>query len=624
LDINNLLEQGILFHKKNSLNEAKKIYKEIIEIEKENFQAIHLLGVVFCQQKDYNEGIRLIEKSLQINNKNYSALNNLGNIFLELKKYPEAIEKYKRALHLNENYTAAIYNLGNAYKAISKYRIALEYYYKAIISDPKFFDAYYDYAELLERTGRIEEALKYYSKLLELNPNHPYLLGSIVRSKLNICEWNSLESDIKEIKNNLFNTKTINPFDILLITDSLKHQIEVIKQYSEDKFPATENIADIIEDDNDNNKIKIGYYSSDFSNHPVGYSIVQLFEFHNKEKFEVYAFYFGKKYDEITERISKECKKFIDVSNISDFELINLSKKIGINIAINLNGFTNNSRTKIFSSRLSPIQINALGYPSTMMAPYMDYIIADEIVIPEKNQKFFKEKIIYLPFFYHISDDKKKISSKNYTYKDFNLPSDKFIFCCFNNILKINPYIFSLWMKILKKNENSVLWLKSNKKNVVKNIKLEAEKFKINSDRIIFADKLESSADYLASYKLADLFLDTFPYNAHVTGCDALYSGLPILTLCGESFASRVGASLLNTLNMNELITYSETEYVSKAYNLSVNKRKIAELKQELLKPLNILKLFNSKLYVEKVETAYIEIFETLKNRITPKNIYIK
>ena len=179
-------------------------------------------------------------------------------------------------------------------------------------------------------------------------------------------------------------------------------------------------------------------------------------------------------------------------------------------------------------------------------------------------------------------------------------------------------------MKILKKNENSVLWLKSNKKNIIKNIKLEAEKFKINSDRIIFVDKLESSADYLASYKLADLFLDTFPYNAHVTGCDALYSGLPILTLCVESFASRVGASLLNTLNINELIAYSETEYVSKAYNLSVNKKKIAELKQELLKPLNILKLFNSKLYVEKVETAYIEIFERLKNKITPKNIYIK
>jgi predicted O-linked N-acetylglucosamine transferase (SPINDLY family) len=258
------------------------------------------------------------------------------------------------------------------------------------------------------------------------------------------------------------------------------------------------------------------------------------------------------------------------------------------------------------------------------MAPYIDYIIADEIVIPEKNQKFFKEKIIYLPFFYHISDDKKKISSKNFTYKDFNLPSDKFIFCCFNNILKINPYIFSLWMKILKKNENSVLWLKSNKKNIIKNIKLEAEKFKINNDRIIFVDKLESSADYLASYKLADLFLDTFPYNGHVTGCDALYSGLPILTLCGESFASRVGASLLNTLNMNELIAYSETEYVSKAYNLSINKKKITELKQELLKPVNILKLFNSKLYVEKLEKAYMEIFETLKNKVTPKNIYIK
>jgi predicted O-linked N-acetylglucosamine transferase (SPINDLY family) len=622
LNINNLLEKGIFLHKKNSLDEAKKIYKEIIEIEKENFQAMHLLGVIFFQQKDYDQGIQFIEKSLQINNKNYSALNNLGNIFLELKKYPEAIEKYKKALNLNKNYTAAIYNLGNTYKAISKYKIALEYYYKAIISDPKFFDAYYDYAELLERTGRTEDALIYYSKLLELSPEYPYLLGSIVRSKLSICQWKSLDEEIEKIKNNLFNKKTINAFDILFITDSLEHQTKAVKQYSEDKFPFAGNVIDLKQENN--NKIKIGYYSSDFSNHPVGYSIVQLFEFHNKEKFDVYAFYFGKKNDETTKKISKECKEFIDVSNISDFEIINLSKKIGINIAINLNGFTSNSRTKIFSGRISPIQINALGYPSTMMASYMDYIIADQVVIPEKNQKFFKEKIIYLPSFYQISNDKKKISNKNYTYKDFNLPSDKFIFCCFNNILKINPNIFSLWMKILKKNENSVLWLKSNKTNVIKNLKLEADKSKIHSDRIIFANKLESSEDYLASYKLADLFLDTFPYNAHVTGCDALYSGLPILTLCGESFASRVGASLLNTLNMDELIAYSETEYVNKAYNLSINKKRIAELKQELSNPLTISKLFNSNLYVEKIETAYIEILEGLKNKSTPKNIYIK
>lgn len=622
MNINNLLEKGIFLHKKNSLDEAKKIYKEIIEIEKENFQAMHLLGIIFFQQKDYDQGIQFIEKSLQINNKNYSALNNLGNIFLELKKYPEAIEKYKKALNLNKNYTAAIYNLGNVYKATSKYKIALEYYYKAIISDPKFFDAYYDYAELLERTGRTEDALIYYSKLLELSPEYPYLLGSIARSKLSICEWKSLDEEIEKIKNNLFNKKIINAFDILLITDSLEHQTKAIKQYSEDKFPSTAAVIDLKQENN--NKIKIGYYSSDFSNHAVGYSIVQLFEFHNKKKFEVYAFYFGKKNDETTKKISKECKEFIDVSNISDFELINLSKKIGINIAINLNGFTSNSRTKIFSSRISPIQINALGYPSTMMVSYMDYIIADQVVIPEKNQKFFKEKIIYLPSFYQISNDKKKISNKNYTYKDFNLPSDKFIFCCFNNILKINPNIFSLWMKILKKNENSVLWLKSNKTNVIKNLKLEADKCRVESDRIIFANKLESSEDYLASYKLADLFLDTFPYNAHVTGCDALYSGLPILTLCGESFASRVGASLLNTLNMNELIAYSETEYVNKAYNLSINKKKIKELKQKLSNPLTISKLFNSKLYVEKIETAYIEILEGLKNKNTPKNIYIK
>lgn len=619
MDINNLLEQGILLHKKNLLDQAKKIYEEIIAIDEKNFHAIHFLGIIFCQQKDYNQGIKLIEKSLLINNKNFSALNNLGNFLLELKKYPEAVEKYKQALNINKNYTAAIYNLGNAYKASSEYKIALEYYYKAIISDPKFFDAYYDYAELLERTGRIEESLKYYYKLLELNPDYPYLLGSIVRSKLSICKWDYLNLEIDKIKNNLFK-KTINPFDILLITDSLEKQTEAIKIYTQDKFPPTQNIVNLIEN---NNKIKIGYYSSDFSNHPVGSSIFQLFELHNREKFEVYTFYFGKKKDDVTEKISRNCKKFIDVSNISDFELINLSKKIGINIAVNLNGFTSNSRNKIFAGRLSPIQINAIGYPSTMMATYMDYIIADEIIIPKQHQKFFSEKIIYLPF-YHIYNDKKKISNKNYNCKDFNLPSDKFIFCCFNNILKINPYIFSLWMKILKKNENSILWLNSNKQNVIKNLKSEAEKLKINSNRIIFKNRIKYFDEYLSSYKLADLFLDTFPYNAHVTASDALYSGLPILTLCGESFASRVGASLLNTMNMNELIAYSETEYVNKAYNLSIDKKKITELKKELSKSSTISKLFNSKLYVEKIEIAYTKIFEKFKNKIAPENIYIK
>jgi len=614
------LDSAIELHQKGFLNNAQEQYENIIKFDPNNFQAIHLLGVIFFQKKNYLKSIKLINKSININPNNFSAYNNLGNVFRELKKYADAIKAYNKAIEINPNYTGCLYNIAKTYTSTSNNKLALIFYEKTIASDRNFLDAYYDYAELLENLGKYNESLETYYKLLKLNPDYPYLKGSIVNLKLKICKWENLGEDIKDIENNIIKKQAANPFHVLLITDSPKLQKIAIEKYSQHKFPPFN--STFINSAN-NKKIKIGYYCADFSDHPMGRITPELFENHNKNIFEIYGFYFGAINDSLTSRISNSFHKFINVFTKSDIEIVDLSRNLGIDIAVDLNGFTKNCRPNIFAYRCAPLQISYLAYPATMGCGYIDYIIADKILIPEDHQKYFTEKIIYLPKSYQVSDQKRSISKKIIYKKDFNLPEDKFIFCCFNNVTKINPEIFDIWMKILKKNQESILWLLSDNKNVIYNLKLEAEKRGIKKDRLIFCNKL-TNEDHLARYKLADLFLDTIPYNAHVTANDALWCGVPVLTLIGASFASRVGASILNALNMKELIAHSKTEFEDIASSLYKDPKKFKSIKQKLLNNKINTTFFNTKLYTKNLELAYLDIYKKNKKNLKPENIYIK
>ena len=614
------LDSAIELHQKGFLNNAQEQYENIIKFDPNNFQAIHLLGVIFFQKKNYLKSIKLINKSININPNNFSAYNNLGNVFRELKKYADAIKAYNKAIEINPNYTGCLYNIAKTYTSTSNNKLALIFYEKTIASDRNFLDAYYDYAELLENLGKYNESLETYYKLLKLNPDYPYLKGSIVNLKLKICKWENLGEDIKDIENNIIKKQAVNPFHVLLITDSPKLQKIAIEKYSQHKFPPFN--STFINSAN-NKKIKIGYYCADFSDHPMGRITPELFENHNKNIFEIYGFYFGAINDSLTSRISNSFHKFINVFTKSDIEIVDLSRNLGIDIAVDLNGFTKNCRPNIFAYRCAPLQINYLAYPATMGCSYIDYIIADKILIPEDHQKYFTEKIIYLPKSYQVSDQKRSISKKIIYKKDFNLPEDKFIFCSFNNVTKINPEIFDIWMKILKKNQESILWLLSDNKNVIYNLKLEAEKRGINKDRLIFCNKL-TNEDHLARYKLADLFLDTIPYNAHVTANDALWCGVPVLTLIGASFASRVGASILNALNMKELIAHSKTEFEDIASSIYNDPKKFKSIKQKLLNNKINTTFFNTKLYTKNLELAYLDIYKKNKKNLKPENIYIK
>jgi protein O-GlcNAc transferase len=356
------------------------------------------------------------------------------------------------------------------------------------------------------------------------------------------------------------------------------------------------------------NKIKIGYFSAEFHQHPVLQLMMDVYKNHNKNKFEVYGFSHD---PEGENNYRNEAKgyfdKFIDITKMNDDDVVKLCRKMEIDIAINLTGHTFNARDDIFYHHVAPIQINYLGYPGTLGSKVYDYIIADKIILPKEFEKNYSEKVLHLPNCYQPNQTNREISKKNFRKEDFNLPKDSFVFGCFNNSYKITPNIFNCWMKILKKSENSVLWLLQTNNIGRENLKKESIKNGVDSKRIIFTDRV-SVEEHLRRIGLIDLFLDTYPYNAHTTAGEAIKMGVPILTLIGESFASRVASSLLKNVGLEELIVNNINDYTEVAIKIASDKKKLQTLKNHLSKADNTKKLFNSEKFTKDLEEIYKNI----------------
>jgi predicted O-linked N-acetylglucosamine transferase (SPINDLY family) len=358
--------------------------------------------------------------------------------------------------------------------------------------------------------------------------------------------------------------------------------------------------------------------------HAVAILIAELIEIHNKEQFEFIAFSLGPDVkDGMQKRLSKAFDQFIDVRNKSDQAVAKLSRQLGIDIAIDLGGLTADCHTGIFSFRAAPIQVNYLGYPGTMGANFIDYIIADHTLIPAKSEKFYAEKIIYLPNTYQVNDRKKVISDKQFSRAELELPEDSFVFCCFNNNYKILPETFDGWMRILSAVEGSVIWLFQDNDWALNNLKEEAQKRGISEGRLVFAKRLPLP-EHLARHRQADLFLDTFPCNAHTTTSDALWAGLPVLTLMGESFASRVAASLLTAIDLPELITSSQEHYEALAIELATNPAKLKVIKAKLEANRLTTPLFDTPRFTKHLEDAYTKMYERYHADLPPEHIYIE
>jgi len=645
--------------KANKFVEAESKCEEIkIKLDK-NVEFLHIYGFIFLNLKKYDKAINVWKKAIEINPEFVEGLNNLGNAFLKIKKFDEAIEYLNDALKLKPDFFETYYTLSEAFfhkamyeaslknldKALNlkpdhlptinnkiklllkmrKKEDALKFLDKVIPYHPKNSELYNEKAEILSELGMNSRSLNTYKTILMIDPNYPFVLGKVVDDKLKNCDWNGLDKDCAEIKKKIIDGKKIAaPFLVSTLFDSSYLQnksAEIwIKQFrlTEKKFK--------FQTDNNDSKRNIGYFSADFRDHPVGHLISKMLESHDKTKFNIYGFYLGNKHkedDRFYKRIKKTFTKFYDVSKMSDEEIISLSINLKIHIAVDLMVYTGSqSRFGIFLNKCAPIQINFLGYPGTSASEKIDYIIADKTVIPETNKKFFTEKIIYFPNSYQPSEKNRQLSEKKFTKKNLNLPEDVFIFCCFNTCSKILPGMINVWADILNQVPKSILWMISDNEVTKKNLNIEFEKKNIDTKKIIFSDKLPIS-EHLARIKYADLFLDTFPYNAHTSCSDSIWAGLPLLTIEGNSFQSRVASSLLRTSGLEELVTKNEKEYIEKAVYIAKNKDYLDNLKNKLINSRNTNPLFDNQTFIKDIEKAYSIVLEKYFKNQKPEDIYL-
>jgi protein O-GlcNAc transferase len=549
---------------------------------------------------------------------------NRGNMLNALKRPEEAIASYDKTIALKPENAEAHNNRGAVLNNLKRYEEALASFDKAIALKPDDAEAHNNRGAALNALKRHPEALASVEKAIALKPDIEFLLGNLLSTKMTICDWSNLDTQIAQLVHRIGRgEKVSSPFPLLAITNSPELQRKAAEIYALARFPV-DNALPKIAKRHRRNKIRIGYFSAEFREFATALLIAELFERHNRSQFEVVAFSFGPDTnDEMRRRLEMSFDKFIDVRTRSDRDIALLARKLEIDIAVDLMGFHQDCRTNIFSMRAAPIQVNYLGYPGTMGANYIDYLIADPTVIPAPHQNHYAEKIAYLPNSCMPNDSTRIISDRMFDRMEFGLPQSGFVFCCFNNSYKINPTIFDCWMGILKKVEGSVLWLSENNATAVANLKKEAAVRDINPDRLVFAKRMPLLADHLARHRLADLFLDVLPFNAHTTASDALWADLPVLTQIGETFIGRVAASRLTAIELPELITLTRQEYESLAIELATNPEKLAGIKRKLTDNRLTTPLFDTNLFTKHIEAAYTAMYERHQAGLAPDHIII-
>jgi protein O-GlcNAc transferase len=502
-----------------------------------------------------------------------------------------------------------------------EYKEALHFYEAAYKLNMNSWELLLNVGIINDELGRHEMAIQLYERVLEINPNAGLLNGSLLLAKMKNCNWNKYEEHIEALNKRVIAGQCTSPFAMTALSGNPELQYEAARTYGNLLHPYSPISSNFSV--GKNSKIRLGYFSADFHSHATTYLIAEFLSLHDRRKFEVYAFSFGPQLnDDGRKVISSSVDRFLDLSKSSCDEIVDISRALDIDIAIDLKGYTKDMRMEIFAKRVAPLQINYLGYPGTMGVEYYDYIIADKVLIPTELAEFYSEKIIYLPYSYQANDSKRFTQIPGIDRNKLGIPDAEFIYCCFNNSYKITPVVFDSWMRILLQVPKSVLWLYEYNASSKNNLLMEARKRGINADRIVFAQTLPLN-EHLNRLAFADVVLDTTPYGAHTTSSDALLVGVPVITLIGKSFASRVAASLLTALGVNELITNTEEEYETLAIALAREPNRLKDLKNKIRLNAKLKPLFKTDMLVSQIERAYLQILNRKRSSLPPDNIYI-
>ena len=652
---------GTLNAQKGSFDEAVRLIERSLTIESRQPFALNSLGNVLNSLGRYEEALAAFDKVLTLQRNHPTALNNRATSLRALRRPQDALASIDKAIMANPSYPEAFNNRGLALHDLGRLEDALRSYDRALVLKPQFPDALKNRGNLLRALKRFDDALGSYDKAIalvpdagtyhgrsvanmglnrfddalsdiekavQLDPNLPYALGQLLVIESQLCHWQNFDETRRKVVAAIeAGARACAPFASLSIDCSQDVRRRCSEIHVADRYPARQMPpfkSRRRDETRPSDRIRVAYLSAQFQSHATALLIAGVLEHHDRKRFEVHGISFGpREKNAIPDRSERAFDHFADVGGRSDLEIAEMLRDRQIDIAVDLMGFTAGCRTGIFSFHPVPIQVNYLGFPGTMSDGYMDYIIADRFVIPDEDRPHYSEQVVYLPDSYQCNDSKRPVASTPPARADVGLPKTGFVYCSFNADYKITPEMFDIWMRILRRVAGSVLWLLESNPAAKRNLQREAEKRGVSADRLVFAPMAAYPA-HLTRHRLADLFLDTLPIGAHTTASDALWAGLPVLTCAGDSFAGRVGESLLNAVGLPEMVTHSLTDYEERAVALAAAPSELAEIRARLERNRATHALFDTERITRNLEAAYTRMVERHRNGESPVSFTVE
>jgi predicted O-linked N-acetylglucosamine transferase (SPINDLY family) len=593
-------------------------------LKPESLETLCGLGDALATAQRYDEALACYEGVLSIRPDYFDALNNRGNAFSAVARHHEAIASYDAAIAMRPENPVSYFNRGLARFELQQREEAIADFDAVLARDPGHAEALHIKGHVLRMLRRDEEAALAYGKAVVRDPYLKYAMGDALHARMQLGDWTDYEPALQRMLDRVKEGRPVAvPFVLLTVADDPQAQLACATRYTQLNhslqpvpFGTTHRSSP--------RKIRLAYLSAKFQNHAGGRLIAELLELHDRERFELFGVSFGPRIagDRTRERLESCFLEFMDVRTFSDSDIVEVLRARGVDIAVDLVGYGENARTNILALRAAPIQVSFLGYPGTMGAPFIDYIVGDEVVIPRGSEHYYSEQVVRLTGSYQVNDSKKRIPERMPSRSELSLPEQGFVFCSFNNTFKITPTVFDVWMRLLRNVQGSVLWLLSGNATAEANLRREAQRRGVDPERLVFAPRI-GPEDHLARQRVADLFVDTFPCNAHVTASDALWVGLPLVTCAGKSFVSRVAASLLCAMSLEELVTNSLEEYEHRALELASNRSLLQQIREKIAQNRRTASLFDTHRFREQIESAYITMYERHRQGDRPQSFTV-
>jgi predicted O-linked N-acetylglucosamine transferase (SPINDLY family) len=580
------------------------------------------MGGALKEKGELDAAINSYKQAIKAKSDYAEAYSNFGNALRDKGESDAAIDSYKQAIKIKSDYAGAYSNMGVALYDKGELDAAIDSCKQAIKIKSDYAEAYYNMGVALKEKGDLDAAIDSYKQALKIKPDYEIARVEKLHQQAQICDWAAIEEDRDLLPLLGTLSQCISPFSFMQLEDAPERHRLRSELYAKEKYPQKP-LSLAIKPSQKPKRLRIGYFSSDFRQHSVAHGIVNIFASHDRDRFEIYGYSFGPDDgSELRQKLIKAVDVFDDVKEMKDRDIALLARQDKIDIAIDLNGYTNKNRAGIFAYRAAPIQAHFWGSASSMGTDSIDYYIGDYMRIPKEYEHGYSESIIRLPYWIQAKYDKDAVSDLPMTRADMGLPGEGFVFCCFNNSYKISSAEFDIWMRLLNKVSGSVLWILKSNKSMEQNLQQEAKKRGVAAERLVFAERVPHPV-HLARQRLADLLLDTFNVNAGVTAGDALWVGLPMITKIGKGHNTRICGSLLKAIDMPELITETEREYEALILDLATNPERLSSIKRKLADNRLSKPLFNTDLFTKHLEAGYQQAYQRHFDGKNPANIYV-